>query len=60
MPDYGRLFIPDAVILPQLNLRQVIGPAHAPPQFVEKLHEITQVLQTLDAMPVSLKLHLPL
>jgi hypothetical protein len=25
-------------------------------QFVEELHEITQVLQTLDAIPVSLKL----
>src|SRR5271166_1964216 len=31
---------------------------HAPLQFVEEIHEITQVLQTLDAIPVSLKLHL--
>jgi len=28
------------------------------PQFVEEIHEITKVLQTLDAIPVSLKLHL--
>ena len=31
---------------------------HAPSQFVEETHEITQVLQTFDGIPVSLKLQL--
>ena len=35
-----------------------LGDRPAPPQFVQATHEITQVLQTPDAIPVSLKLDL--